>query len=395
MNLGGNATGTGEHPNGLHRFLSLASGFAISDDLFARGHMQFRRKILICLGLSLLRIHGADAQVPAQHIPRPLTVDRDPAPSIDPDVPQRNETPGPPPGVGPVSKDQTGRYTLEAEAYEVQLHVTVLDASGRPAQNLPQDAFRIFEDGVPQTVTSFRHDDSPVSIGLLIDSSASMYDKRDAVEKAALDLVRLSNPKDEEFLVDFSSKAYIDQDFTSSVDKLQQGLRYVNATGGTAAYDAVMASADYLSKHGKNTKQVLVLITDGEDNASRNSLVQTIQRVQLLDGPVVYCVGLLFGEDTDKLKSQRAHSLLEQIANQTGGAAFFPKSLKEVDPIASIVAEDIRTQYTIGYRSTNPPSNGGYRAVHVDAFGSGNRRLNVRTRNGYLAKTTPPLAATR
>jgi len=366
------------------------------DHLSTRGLMPRRCRILICLGLLSIWFDAVNAQTAPPQISHPLTVDRDPAPSIDPDGPAPSETaPGPAPAVGPVAKDETGRYTVEAEAYEVQLHVTVLDSSGRPADNLQKDAFHIFEDGVPQTVSSFRHEDLPVSIGLLIDSSASMYDKRDAVDKASLDLVRLSNPKDEEFLVDFSSKAYIDQDFTSSVDKLQQGLRYVKSTGGTAAYDAVVASADYLSKHGKNSKQVLVLITDGEDNASRTSMAQMIQRVQGLEGPVVYCIGLLFGEDTDKLESRNARASLEQAAEQTGGAAFFPKSLKEVDTIASIVAEDIRTQYTISYRSTNPPSNGGYRSVHVDAFGSEHQKLNVRTRTGYLPKALPPVAASR
>ena len=168
------------------------------------------------------------------------------------------------PSVGQIGKDKTGRYTLgEEHAWEVQLNVSVLDSNGRPAEKLTEAAFHVFEDGVPPTITGFRHEDLAVSIGLLIDNSASMYDKRDAVEKASLDLVRLSNPKDEEFLVDFSSKAYIDRDFTSSIDNLQKGLNYFKPTGGTAAYDAVMASAEYLSKHGKNSKQVLVLITDG------------------------------------------------------------------------------------------------------------------------------------
>jgi VWFA-related protein len=166
----------------------------------------------------------------------------------------------------------------------------------------------------------------------------------------------------------------------------------VKSTGGTAAYDAVMASAEYMSKHRKNAKQVLVLITDGDDNASRTTLRDMIRRVQSLEGPVIYCVGLLFGDDIDKAEAQRARALLEQVAEQTGGAAFFPKSLKEVDTIASAVAEDIRTQYTIGYRSTNPPSNGGYRTVHVDAF-AGRQKLTVRTRNGYLAKALPVASA--
>jgi len=377
--------------------------------------MQLRPGILASLSLPLILATIAQAQSTPQQNAAPvqsavpdtshsLTVDRDPAPSIDPDgvvAGQAAQTVGA--GVGQVSKDESGRYTLEAEAYEVQLHVSVLDSTGRPARNLQAEAFRIFEDGVPQTITAFHHDDPAVSIGLLIDSSASMYDKREAVGKAALDLVRLSNPKDEEFLVDFSSKAYIDQDFTSSVDKLQQGLRYVDAKGGTAAYDAVMASANYLSKHGKNSKQVLVLITDGEDNASRTSMVDMIHRVQGLEGPVVYCIGLLFGEDTDKAESRHAKAILKDVADQTGGAAFFPSSLKDVDKIAAIVAEDIRNQYTLGYRSTNPPSNGGYRAVHVDAVGDENQKLNVRARAGYRPnapatpvaskEATPPVTA--
>jgi Ca-activated chloride channel family protein len=352
--------------------------------------MQLRRKIALCSVLASMGFASAHAQTIPSGPAHSLSVDRDPAPSIDPDTVAPTQ-PGvaTTPSVGQIGKDETGRYTLQADAYEVQLHVTVLDSSGRPAQDLTKASFHVFEDGVPQTITGFRHEDLAVSIGLLIDSSASMFDKRAAVDKAALDLVRLSNPKDEEFLVDFSSKAYIDQDFTSSVDKLQQGLQYVKTTGGTAAYDAVTASAGYLTRHAKNSKQVLVLITDGEDNASRTTMEQMIQRVQRLDGPVIYCIGLLFGEDTSKEESRRARVLLERIADQTGGAAFFPKSLKEVDGIAGIVAEDIRTQYTIGYHSTNPPSNGGYRTVHVDAFGLGNHKLNVRTRNGYLPKAVP------
>jgi len=270
----------------------------------------------------------------------------------------------------------------------VRLNASVLDASGKSIQTLTQAAFKVYEDGVPQTLTSFRHEDLPVSIGLLIDSSGSMYDKRQAVDKAALDLVRLSNPKDEEFLVDFSSEAFIDQDFTSSLEKLQQGLSYIKSSGGTAAYDALVASADYLTKNAKNPKQVLIIVTDGEDNASSATLEQAIRRIQDLDGPVIYCVGLLFGEDTDKRESKHARRVLESVAEQTGGAAYFPKSLKEVDAIAAEVAADIRTQYSLAYRSTNPPANGGYRKVHVEAKDKAFSRLDVRTRSGYYPRTS-------
>jgi Ca-activated chloride channel family protein len=324
----------------------------------------------------------AVTQQPAGKQPS-LTVDRDPVASPDVDAPTPSQT-GAPQGVG-VGKieRQGGKYTLRTDAYEVRLNATVLDGSGRSVQTLDKSAFSVYEDGVPQTIASFRHEDLPVSLGLLIDSSGSMYDKRTAVDKASLDFVKLSNPEDEEFLVDFSWEAFIDQDFTNNIDKLQQGLGYIKSSGGTAIYDALVASADYLSKNAKHPKQVLLVITDGEDNASSATLEQTIRRIQDLDGPVIYCVGLLFGEDTDKRESRHARRVLETLAEQTGGAAYFPKSVNQVDEVAAEVAQDIRTQYTISYHSTKSPTLGGYREVHVEAKAKNFGRLSVRTRSGY------------
>ena len=354
--------------------------------------MHLRSKLALCsisgflwLGSAVLTAQTTPTAVPT---PLPLTIDRDPAPSPDPDAPLPSPVTGPGAAAGAVAKGADGRYTLTSDAYEVRLNVTVVDSSARSIQTLGQSAFHIYEDGAPQAISSFRHEDLPVSIGLLIDSSGSMYDKRSAVDKASLDLIRLSNPKDEEFLVDFSSEAFIDQDFTTSLDKLQQGLGYIKSSGGTAAYDAVVASADYLSKNARNSKQVLVVITDGEDNASSATLEQAIRRVQDLDGPTIYCIGLLFGEDTDRRESKHARRVLEEIAQQTGGVAYFPKSLKDVDGIAGEVAADIRTQYSIAYRSTNPPTNGGYRQVHIEVKEKGFNKLEARTRSGYYPKST-------
>jgi VWFA-related protein len=315
-----------------------------------------------------------------------LTVDRDPVPSPDVDPPPQSQT-GTPQGIGLGKIEREGgKYTLRQDAYEVRLNATVLDSGGRSVQTLDKTAFTVYEDGVPQTIASFRHEDLPVSLGLLIDSSGSMYDKRQAVDKASLDFVKLSNPEDEEFLVDFSWEAFIDQDFTNNIDKLQQGLGFIKSSGGTAIYDALVASADYLAKNAKHPKQVLLVVTDGEDNASSATLEQTIRRIQDLDGPVIYCVGLLFGEDTDKRESRHARRVLETLAEQTGGAAYFPKSLKDVDAIAAEVAQDIRTQYTIAYHSTKSPTLGGYREVHVEAKAKGFSRLSVRTRSGYYPR---------
>lgn len=355
----------------------------------------FRRRTAVlwigmvgCCGLFAV----AETQSPAnpqQNRTQPsLTVDRDPVPSPDPEAPAQPAGTSAPTGLTQqqIGRGQGGKYTLRTDAYEVRLNATVLDGSGRSIQTLDKDSFHVYEDGVPQTIASFRHEDLPVSLGILIDSSGSMYDKRAAVEQASLDLVKLSNREDEAFVVDFSWEAFIDQDFTSDIAKLQQGLGYIKSSGGTAIYDALVASADYLSKNAKHPKQVLLVITDGEDNASSATLEQAIRRIQDLDGPTIYSVGLLFGSDTDKRESRHAKRVLETLSEQTGGVAYFPRSIKEVDEIASEVAQDIRTQYTISYHSTKDPKLGGYRQIHVDAKAKNYGRLQVRTRTGYFPK---------
>jgi VWFA-related protein len=321
-----------------------------------------------------------------------LTVDRDPVASPDPDKPAAASSSAAAAAEAARQEQirrEGGRYTLRADAYEVRLNATVLDSDGRSIMTLGKDDFHVYEDGVAQTINSFRHEDLPVSLGILIDSSGSMYDKRAAVEQAALDLIKLSNKEDEAFVVDFSWEAFIDTDFTRDIDKLRDGLSYVKSSGGTAMYDALVASADYMSKNAKLPKQVLLVVTDGEDNASTASLEQTIRRIQDLDGPVIYSVGLLFGQDTDKRESRHAKRVLETLSEQTGGAAYFPRSLKEVDSVAAQVAQDIRTQYTIAYHSTKSPSLGGYRQIHVDAKAKSMGKLSVRTRTGYYPRVTP------
>ncbi|WP_348268636.1 VWA domain-containing protein [Edaphobacter paludis] len=332
---------------------------------------------------------GAAQQQPS------LTVDRDPVPSPDPDT-QAAPATGEAQGLAQqtIEKGAGGRYTLRENAYEVRLNATVVDNGGRSIQTLNKDAFHVYEDGVPQTISSFRHEDLPVSLGILIDSSGSMYDKRAAVEEASLDLVKLSNPEDEAFVVDFSWEAFIDQDFTSDINKLQKGLDYIKSSGGTALYDALVASADYTAKNAKHPKQVLLVITDGEDNASTATLEQTIRRIQDIDGPVIYSIGLLFGQDTDKREARHARRVLESLSEETGGVAYFPKSVQDVDEIAAEVAKDIRTQYTIAYHSTKSPALGGYRQVHVEAKEKGMGRLSVRTRAGYFPRVADGGAST-
>jgi Ca-activated chloride channel homolog len=229
-----------------------------------------------------------------------------------------------------------------------------------------------------------------VSIALVVDNSGSMAKKRPSVNKSALDLVEASNPNDEAFVVNFSDEAFIDQEFTSNINQLREGLSHIESRGGTALYDAVAASADKLAADAKRPKQVLVIITDGEDNASTLNLEQTIRKVQQLSGPVIYCIGLLFGDEMSRAEVRHARRALEMLSTETGGIAFFPKSLEQVDQIAAEVARDIRSQYTIGYHSNKPSSVPGFRRVQVDAEESGRGKLSVRTRTGYFPLVSQP-----
>ena len=260
------------------------------------------------------------------------------------------------------------------------LHATVIDDKQRMITDLDQNAFTVFEDGKPQIIKSFRHEDIPISLGIVIDNSGSMREKRAKVVKAAINLVRASNPKDEVFVVNFSDEYFLDQPFTNKINLLQTALEKYETRGGTALYDAVVASAEELKKHGKLQKKILFVVTDGEDDASRESLEQAVRRLQEENGPTVYAIGLL-GEE----RQRRAKRALETIAERTGGIAFFPRTLDEVDAISSTVARDIRNQYTIGYKPTTPKSVGGYRTIRVDARAPGHGKLTVRTRSGYYA----------
>ena len=333
----------------------------------------------------------ATVQDPARAEVQPrLDLDHDPIPSPDAEekAPVITASPLAPARPGEIQKRQYGVYTMHQDVDEVLLSCAVVDEKGRPVMDLSRGDFHVREDGLPQTTTSFLHQDQPVSLGILIDNSGSMLDKREAVNAAALNLLKASNRQDATFIVNFSDRAFLDQGFTSNIDELNRGLSHFDSKGTTAIYDAVAASADELANHGKLPKQVLLVITDGADNASRLDLDQAIRRVQNLGGPVVYTIGLLFG--ADKEEAARARIALERLSQETGGIAYFPHSLQDVDSIAAEVAHEIRDQYTVGYRSSKNASVGGYRAVSVEASATKHGKLIVRTRKGYYAKKQAP-----
>src|SRR5271169_2934773 len=271
-------------------------------------------------------------------------------------------------------------FVFRKEVDEVTLHATVVDDKNRLVTDLARPDFTVYEDGQQQKITAFRREDIPVAMGIVIDNSGSMRDKRPAVNAAAINFVKSSNPQDKVFVVNFNEEYFLDQDYTGSVPKLKDALERIEARGGTALYDATVASADHLTKSNVLEKKVLLVVTDGEDNASRESLEQAVRRLQVENGPTVYTIGLLQEEH-----SKRARRALREMAEETGGVAFFPKDLSEVNAITSQIAHDIRNQYTIQYKPDTPQSAGGYRTVKVDAQAKGYKKLQVRTRSGYYA----------
>lgn len=293
----------------------------------------------------------------------------------------QDNTPSTPRETQKPAADEQGTFVISTEVDEVMLHASVVDDKQRLVTNLERNAFSVFEDGKPQQIISFHHVDIPVAMGIVIDNSGSMREKRAKVNQAALNLVRSSNPKDEVFVVNFNDEQYLDQDFTNNLLKLKEALDKIDARGGTALFDAVVASADHLKQYGRLEKKVIFIVTDGEDNASSETLEQAVKQLQQENSPSIYAIGILGDEEHPR----RAKKALEVLAQRTGGIAFFPRTLDEVDAISRTIANDIRNQYAIGYKPTTPKNVGGFRQVRVEAKAKGHARLMVRTKSGYYA----------
>ena len=270
------------------------------------------------------------------------------------------------------------RYTSDTRL--VILPATVQDKSGHLVTNLTEGQFQVFDNNTPQPLKLFKREDVPVSLGIIIDSSGSMRDKRSRVESAALTLVKESNKEDEVFIVNFNDEAFLDQDFTSDIKKMEQGLSKIDSRGGTAMRDAIRMSIDHEKEKAKRDKRVLLVVTDGDDNASMVSLENLVREAQSSD-VVIYSIGLLSEEE--KREAKRAKHALLTLTETTGGMAFFPRDANEVEQIAHQVAHDIRNQYTLGYAPSSNAMDGAYHAVRVIA--NAPNHPVVRTRTGYYA----------
>ncbi len=316
---------------------------------------------LFLLLLSLFALQGFPAQQPAQAPPK-----------------------APPP--------RSDDFKIRRDVNLVVLHASVLDDQGRFVGDLKQENFKVFEDKVEQKLEVFKREDIPVTLGLVIDSSASMRDKRSRVNTAALTFVQTSNRNDEVFVVNFNDDFYLDieKDFTNDINELKEALERIDSRGITVLYDALIGSLDHMKK-GTRDKKVLLVISDGEDNGSRtgNGDARRALEITQLEAQkseaVIYAVGLLNQEE--KRSARRAQDALIKLTTATGGLAFFPKGIEEVESICRQIAQDIRNQYTIAYYPSNARRDGSYRAVNVEVLPPrGRGKMNVRTRTGYYAQ---------
>jgi Ca-activated chloride channel family protein len=316
-------------------------------------------RFLVCL-LAFARISSAQTSSPPSEPPAPTTAQA--------------------PDTAPPPDDQSGGFVFKKEVEEVILHAVVVDDQNRLITGLAGSSFKVFEDGKLQQVTSFRKERVPVALGILIDNSGSMLPKRAKVNEATLQLVDASQQEDQVFVVNFGEDAFLDQDYTSDVSKLRAALQRVETRGSTALYDALIGAVDHLEQTSPLQKKVLLVVTDGGDNASQATFQEVLRKLQSKNGPVLYAIALEQNDRPDDGHRQALRTLTEQ----TGGTAFFPSTLDEIQSIASSIARDIRSQYVIDYHSSNPQTPGVYHSIEVQAL-DGSTRLRVETRVGYYS----------
>jgi Ca-activated chloride channel family protein len=298
---------------------------------------------------------------------------------VPPCIAQPQKLPG-------LQNPKTDPYTIKVDVDMVVLRATVENHKGVLVSGLSQKDFEVYEDGALQEIKNFSHEDIPVTAGLVIDNSGSMAPKRQEVIIAALAFAHSSNPLDQMFVVSFNEHVRFGLPantlFTDQAGQLQVALSRMASDGETALYDAVAAALEHLKK-GNRDKKVLIVVSDGADNASKHHLTEVMATAVQSDA-IVYALGLYEPDDPD-----RNPGVLKQLAKATGGEAFMPESIKEIVPICERIARDIRNQYTIAYTPANTKQDGAYRVVHVKAGAPGQGHLFVRTRAGYYAPSIP------
>jgi Ca-activated chloride channel family protein len=273
-------------------------------------------------------------------------------------------------------------FRFSANVDLVTLPITVRDTKGRPVSDLRQADFEVSEGGVRQAIRVFRHEDIPVTAGLVIDHSGSMRPKITDVIAAAATFVKSSNPEDEMFVVNFNDHVSLGlpagTHFTNKIDELESAIRRARVEGQTALYDGVYEALE-LAAGGSREKKALIVISDGGDNTSKHTMAEVLKLAER-SAAVIYTIGIFDVDDED-----RNPGVLRNLAHATGGEAYFPAVLDGVIATCEGIAREIRSQYLLGYVPAGGSQQAGYRTIHVAAHAAGKGKLSVRTRSGYFA----------
>jgi Ca-activated chloride channel homolog len=277
-----------------------------------------------------------------------------------------------------LAQDTPPSFVMKVNSDFMELHVSVLDDKGRLVSGLSKENFKVTENGIAQPITVFKHEDIPVSLGLVIDNSRSIEARKTRLDAAAISFVRQSNPDDETFIVHFDSDARLSRNFTTNLSDLEDTLAASKPFGQTAIYDALLLAINNM-ENAKHEKRAVLLVTDGIDNASRTSLNQIIETVKH-SRVTILVVGLLSASEGEK-----AEESLTKIAEASGGRAYFPDDVVQARAMMEHAAHDLRTQYTLGFVPKDPIHDGSWRSVRVEILpppGS-KEKLIADYRHGY------------
>ena len=288
------------------------------------------------------------------------------------------------------SKEKVRGFSVGVNVDLVMMYTSVFDKNGHFISGLQKDKFDVYEDGVRQEITSFSQEDVPISMGIIIDTSSSMDDKIEQVNRAAHAFIQANNRQDEVFLVGFNDEVELLQPFTNDIDEITDALENAVITGGTALYDAVFLGVEEAGR-GEKSKKAIVVITDGEDRDSTYSLNELVASIQESDVQI-FMVGFLgeipkrslFGRWT-KSPAEKGREALERIAEETGGKSYFPVDISEIHNIVSEIALELRNQYSIGYLSNNHDRDGSWRRVVIRLDPDAVSNPQLRYRRGYYA----------
>ncbi len=288
------------------------------------------------------------------------------------------------------SDTEDGRFRIGVNVDLITIYTSVFDNKDRFISGLQKEDFNLYEDGALQEISYFSQVDAPITIGIVIDLSASMQGNMEQVNRAAQAFITASNPDDQIFLVGFNDNVEVLQEFTSDVDEITDALENAITTGGTALYDAVYLSVEEAHR-GEKDKKAIVVITDGEDKDSFYNLKELVSFVQESDVQI-YNIGYLdeipekslFGR-WFKSDAEKARDALIRFSEESGGKAYFPEKIDDLHEIVAEIASELRNQYSIGYFSTNEDRDGSWRRVVVTLNKKVVSEPVIRHRRGYYA----------